>query len=257
MAEKTRNDPQTVDDSLSDVARRSLERYRDQLAVLPPGSPLPDLAAFVQAAPAPERERVQFELEVLRDARTSAATMVQPPESVGVTPTRDLPGGVTTDFGDSAASDACMTADLPGGSMPPKTKAAGDNPDYTPRVTPGSQARRRSGDSTEFDLNISSPTGGLANYEIMGELGRGGMGVVYKARQKGLNRLVALKMVLAGAHASSTQLARFQIEARAVAKLQHVGIVQVYEVGEDQGLPYFSLEFVDGGPRLGVVEVNR
>ncbi len=88
----------------------------------------------------------------------------------------------------------------------------------------------------------------VAGYRILGELGRGGMGVVYKARQRGLNRLVALKMILAGAHASPHQLARFHVEAEAVATLQHPNIVQIYDVGEQDGLPFFSLEFVDGGP---------
>jgi serine/threonine protein kinase/tetratricopeptide (TPR) repeat protein len=87
----------------------------------------------------------------------------------------------------------------------------------------------------------------VAGYEILGELGRGGMGVVYKARQLGLNRLVALKMVLAGAHASEGQLARFFVEAEAVAGIQHPNIVQIHDVGTHDNLPYFSLEFVDGG----------
>jgi tRNA A-37 threonylcarbamoyl transferase component Bud32 len=87
----------------------------------------------------------------------------------------------------------------------------------------------------------------VPGYEILGELGRGGMGVVYRARQVKANRLVALKMILAGGHAGSGELARFQTEAQAIAALQHPHIVQVFEVGEHDGLPFFSLEFCPGG----------
>jgi serine/threonine protein kinase len=87
----------------------------------------------------------------------------------------------------------------------------------------------------------------VPGYEILGELGRGGMGVVYKARQLSLKRIVALKMILSGAHAGAEQLTRFRTEAEAVARLQHPNIVQIHEIGEQNGLPYFSLEFVDGG----------
>src|SRR5262245_17055769 len=87
----------------------------------------------------------------------------------------------------------------------------------------------------------------VAGYEIFAELGRGGMGVVYKAKQVSLNRLVALKMILAAEHAGEEGVSRFRTEAEAVARLQHPYIVQIYEVGEQQGRPYFSLEFVDGG----------
>jgi WD40 repeat protein len=84
-------------------------------------------------------------------------------------------------------------------------------------------------------------------YEILSELGRGGMGVVYKARHLQLDRVVALKMILSGGHASAAELDRFKDEARAIARLQHPNIVQIHEVGEQRGLPYFSLEFCPGG----------
>jgi WD40 repeat protein/tetratricopeptide (TPR) repeat protein len=87
----------------------------------------------------------------------------------------------------------------------------------------------------------------IPNYEILGELGRGGMGVVYRARQTALKRPAALKMILSGHYASPEELARFRREAEAIARLCHPHIVQVYEVGEYDGRPFFSLEFVDGG----------
>jgi WD40 repeat protein len=87
----------------------------------------------------------------------------------------------------------------------------------------------------------------VAGYEILGEIGRGGMGVVYKARQLGLNRVVALKMILAGAHARPEERQRFAREAEAAAALQHPNVVQIHEVGEQDGRPFLALEFVAGG----------
>jgi formylglycine-generating enzyme required for sulfatase activity len=87
----------------------------------------------------------------------------------------------------------------------------------------------------------------VPGYEILGVCGHGGMGVVYRARQLGANRLVALKMIRAVEHASPTDRLRFHIETEAVARLQHPHIVQLHEVGEVRGQPYFSLEFCDGG----------
>jgi WD40 repeat protein len=87
----------------------------------------------------------------------------------------------------------------------------------------------------------------VPGYEVLQELGRGGMGVVYAAWQSGLSRTVALKMILAGGHAGPEELARFRIEAEAVARLHHPHIVQVHDIGAHEGRPYIALEYVDGG----------
>jgi serine/threonine-protein kinase len=87
----------------------------------------------------------------------------------------------------------------------------------------------------------------VAGYDILEELGRGGMGVVYKARQEGLGRVVALKLMRWGADSSAEERERFRSEAQAVARLQHPNVVQVYEVGEQDGRPFFSQEFLEGG----------
>jgi serine/threonine protein kinase/WD40 repeat protein len=87
----------------------------------------------------------------------------------------------------------------------------------------------------------------IPGYEILGELGRGAMGVVYRARQIGLNRVVALKMILSGRYASTTELARFKKEAALIASLPHPNIVQVFDCSEHDGHPYFTCECIEGG----------
>jgi WD40 repeat protein len=91
------------------------------------------------------------------------------------------------------------------------------------------------------------PVPTVDGYEILGELGRGGMGVVYRARQVLLNRPCVLKMILAGAHADALAALRFLAEAEAVARLKHPNIIQIHHIGEADGLPYFELEYVEGG----------
>jgi serine/threonine-protein kinase len=156
--------------------------------------------------------------------------------------------GATIDAAPPAAPGQ-MTGEFAPAKPPVPAKQA--TVDFASAPPPRAGHQGRTIDLSVFDSEGSAGAGNwptVAGYQIIGELGRGAMGVVYKARQRGLHRLVALKMILAGGHAGEQQLARFGIEAEAVARLQHPNIVQIYEVGQQDGLPYFSLEFVDGGP---------
>jgi eukaryotic-like serine/threonine-protein kinase len=105
--------------------------------------------------------------------------------------------------------------------------------------------------SSEAKLPVTLPDPtvmpSIAGYEVEAVLGVGGMGVVFRAKQVRLNRRVAIKMTLAGAYAGAHERTRFQSEVEAVAALQHPNVVQIYEVGEAAGRPYFSMEYLEGG----------
>lgn len=124
--------------------------------------------------------------------------------------------------------------------------------DATIKLTPAEAARAL---SLSDGLPVRIPVR-LGSYAIEGLIGRGGMGVVYKARQDGLNRLVAVKVMSEGGNAPEPARRRFFREAKAMAKLRHPNIVSVYEVGECEGQPFFSMEYIDGA-RMDAVMRDR
>jgi len=146
---------------------------------------------------------------------------------VGLQPRPDTepikPGGATVDAHSSGDGGGTLSFELD-----PQV----EDPEST--LPPGAEARE-----------ARRPR--VAGFEILEVLGVGGMGIVYKTRQARLDRFVALKMIRAGAGARPDDLARFEVEARAVAAIEHPNIVRIFEIGEHDGLPYFSLEFLAGG----------
>ncbi len=153
---------------------------------------------------------------------------------------------------------------LHGGERPDRAMLKRDHPDLASALDclevldglapPRDSAQSEADDTLSFSPNSANMPRDFGAYELLGEIGRGGMGVVYKARQKALDRSVAIKMILPGHLASPEHVRRFQTEAKAAARLQHSNIVHIHEVGELDGQHFFAMEYVEGVSLAGRIE---
>lgn len=235
--------PQTAaPDSLAPDSREDIkQRFLAACEKSRHGGPPPDIEVYLASVPEPERHDLRIELQAA--SKASAGTMEWAASDANAVPNSGPnPSQQTIDF---APSSTVVRASAE--ASPARTS---DRAAVSPEGTLDYVAPSPGQTTDDVDRELSSDESPLpksvAGHEIIRVLGRGAMGVVYKARQRGLKRIVALKMILAGAHATSQDLARFRSEAEAVAHLQHPNIVQIYEVGDEEGRPYFSLEYVDG-----------
>lgn len=198
-----------------------------------------------------ERRSIRGRLTRMMDSRLRIGPLVR--TISGMDPAAPLP-----EHEPRRADSADFSVDLPPDpsviDTPEGLSATGD---FHLRPLPNPNATLTAGDAgtaREGPPSLDSIRHAVPGYEILSELGRGGMGVVYLARQLGLNRPVALKMILSGEHAGQTERDRFRREAESVAALQHPNIVQIYDVGEAQGRPYLAFEYVGGGSLAAILE---
>jgi serine/threonine protein kinase len=231
MSEQVSNDGATAAAHLPPESQRACHAFQAALeAALCSGTPSPEVEPYLFGIDAAELPSLRAELDRIANCLHQRRLTPQ---------------------------DTDPHVDQPAGSGMSTNSPAGDATVPAAPVRDDLAATRVADQSAQLHTSINSgdnfgnaPLAGaepqVVGYDILGVLGRGAMGVVYKARQRGLKRFVALKMILSGDYASSEELARFHIEAEAIATLQHPNIVQIYDIGDHDGKPFLSLEFVEG-----------
>lgn len=151
----------------------------------------------------------------------------------------------------------------PGELDPDETPAWPPSPSHSTLVdsSPGVELKRDAGAASvvagDQDQDAPAPGKRFGKYELISEIARGGMGVVYRARDTVLDRVVAIKMILSGAMASADERGRFQREAQLVARLDHPNVVPIHEVGEQDGLSYFTMRLIEGGSLADRVDAYK
>jgi eukaryotic-like serine/threonine-protein kinase len=242
---------ESLDGELRAAADQFLSGYRESLT----SSRTLDFDKYVNLVPEDQQAAFRETLRELAESLDSQKTLTRGKDTTfihaGTTTHTEIPAAATERSAETvdlpapkSDSHPDITIDIPGFGL-----SVGDMGATIDASAPSNSQRDLQftwGPAAEGDEVPRGSFPQVDGYQILGELGRGGMGVVYKARQRGLKRIVALKMILAGGHAGREQLERFRAEAEAVAQLQHPNIVQIFDVGERDGLPFFALEFIDG-----------
>ena len=182
-----------------------------------------------ELAGAIENAETQTPEHVPLDVTLDPSTGFGPPQDETIDPEAQTNSGLSAD-----GLDATFDSDAP---APSSGSAA---------VVRSGKSAAKSTSRNSQEQNNTKRKAHLPGYEIQKVLGRGGMGVVYLAMQEGIERPVALKMILGGMHVDKYVLARFEAEARAIGKFQHENIVRIYDFGTHEDIPYFALEFIEG-----------
>ncbi len=220
----------SIDTRYGTELRQRLSQQSDATIDTKPGSAQPtDRGPIQQTDPEPD---------VTMDSQPSPRAPAAQSEYAQIDATMDLP---------SDAANLDQTQDLRPSNQISDMAAAGL--DATVDTAQGKKAYK-----TTPNANDGRQPKPIPGYQIKGVLGRGGMGIVYLAQQEGIDRLVALKMILSGGHADQLMLDRFQAEARAIGRFQHENIVRIFDAGTHDGMPYFSLEFVEGNSLSGYLD---
>lgn len=151
------------------------------------------------------------------------------------TPPPPLPEEYLSSIHAGSSSGSTVDSEVTQGTEPPQFQ-------FAETLAPSAQPA-----DFKFPEKSELPPRQFGAYDLFEEIGRGGMGVIYRARQRSLDRFVALKMILSHSFATAETLERFQREARAAARLRHANIVRIYEIGEHEGQQYFSMALIEGG----------
>jgi serine/threonine-protein kinase len=251
MSERERTEPI---EGLRGAVSSVVDEFRHAWERCVTGGSRPLIGAYLNRVPEADRERLLRELRKAESGflhlSTDDAAANVAVEAADDAPLREVSENIGSGAAPPSAGGApdatqgwSQLAEDPAATCPIEVPPDPADSKATRRLAPGATPPLRPAAKA---AGLSSVLRGLEDYELLGELGRGGMGVVYKAREKSVNRVVALKIMIGGEYASAEAVRRFHIEAESAGSLEHRHIVPIYHVGEIQGMPYYTMRLVEG-----------